>query len=347
MKRIFRAVTVVVLVFALCLSLASCSELLGMLKGYLPGEQPAAPQAPTPTEGELAVHFLDVGQADAILVVDGDKTLMIDTGDWPNGEDKEFMLSYISNLGIETIDYLVLTHPDADHIGGAPEVISAFRVENCIMPSITKETSVFERTLDALEENEVNVLLPIAGDEYVLKNAAFRILGPLKDDYSDTNDHSVVLRLQYGQRSILFAGDAEKASEEDMMELYGGSQSLKADVLKVGHHGSGTSSSQAFLSLVDPDYAVISCGFDNKYGHPHAQTLTRLNAMGISLYRTDTDGTVVLLTDGETLNFTKLGKREQSSAALAPYTVEYLYFSRKLSAIIAMNSLFVGLPREF
>ncbi len=349
MKRITKALFAVLLIFALCFSLASCAALLEGLGGYLPSEPPPGPGGdpipPTPTEGELAVHFLDVGQADAILVVDGDKTLMIDTGDWPNGEDKEYMLSYIEKLGIETIDYLVLTHPDADHIGGAPEVIRTFDVKNCIMPDETKDSAVFERTLDALEEKEVNVILPVAGDDYTLKNAVFRILAPIKTDYSDTNDHSVVLRLQYGTRSILFTGDAEKHSEADMVARYGGTDSLKADVLKVGHHGSKTSSSEAFLSLVDPDYAVISCGVGNKYEHPHSEALENLSKRGVSLYRTDLDGTVVLLTDGESLSFTKLGKAAEPTASL--YTVEYLYFKRRLSAIIAMNSLFVGLPREF
>ncbi len=350
MKRITKVITSVLLVVALCLSLASCSALLEALEGYLPADPPptgppAGAPPPTPVEGELAVHFLDVGQADAILVVDGDKTLMIDTGDWPNGEHKEYMLSYIESLGIETIDYLVLTHPDADHIGGAPEVINTFDVINCIMPDETKDSTTFRKTLDALEENGVNVLLPEAGDEYTLKNAVFRILAPLKTTYKDVNDHSVVLRLQYGERSILFTGDAEEKSEEDMVERYGATDALKADVLKIGHHGSRTSTSEELLSLVDPAYAVISCGVDNTYSHPHEETIHRLALCGIETYRTDTDGTVVLLTDGENLSFTRLGKDTAQSASL--YTVEYLYFNRRLSAIIAMNSLFVGLPREF
>ena len=347
MKRITKAITSVLLVVALCLSLASCSALLDALEEYLPADPPpsgppAGAPPPTPVEGELAVHFLDVGQADAILVVDGDKTMMIDTGDWPNGEHKEYMLSYIESLGIETIDYLVLTHPDADHIGGAPEVINTFDVINCIMPDETKVSATFERTLDALEDNGVNVLLPEPGDEYTLKNAVFRILAPLKTTYTDTNDHSVVLRLQYGERSILFAGDAEKKSEQDMVERYGETSALKADVLKVGHHGSRTSSSEQLLSLVDPAYAVISCGVGNIHRHPHSETVDRLASNGVVTYRTDTDGTVVMLTDGEAISFTMLGKTEAQSASL--YTVEYLYFSRRLSAIIAINSLLVGFP---
>lgn len=309
MKRISRLLLSLLLVFALCLLLGSCA---GLMDGLFPeasggGDGPSKPQTPTTTDGELAIHFIDVDQADAILILDGDKTMMIDTGNWPDDEHKEYMLDYIKDLGITVIDYLVLTHPDADHIGGAPEVINTFEVKNCIMPDCTKTTKVFERTVTALENKNVNVLLPEAGDDYTLKNATFRILAPLGEKYSDTNDYSVVLRMQYGERSILFTGDAEAASEAEMLARYT-AEDLGADVLKVGHHGSKTSSSQSFLELVDPDYAVICCGVNNSYGHPHGPILTRLTGINAEIYRTDRDGTIVLTTDGETLKFTKLGK---------------------------------------
>ena len=339
MKRTAKLLLSLTLVFVLCFSLVSCA---GFLDGLF-SDDSGNSQIPTPTEGELAVHFLDVGQADAILVVDGDKTMMIDTGDWPNGEDKEYMLNYIKDLGITEIEYLVLTHPDADHIGGAPEVINTFDVKNCIMPNAAKTSNTFEKTITALEENDVNVIPPTPGDDYTLKNATFRILAPLSEEYKDSNDYSVVFRLQYGERSILFTGDAEEKSEAEIVKKYKASD-LSADVLKVSHHGSSTSTTESFLNLVDPGYAVISCGVGNSYGHPHDEVIERLNARDIEILRTDEDGTVVLTTDGQTLNFQKLDKREASSALI--YTVEYLYFNRKLSAIIAMNSLFVGLPRE-
>lgn len=354
MKRTARILLSLLLVFCLSFSFVSCAipeDIFSELpEGIFPdapesSEDPPAqnPQAPTPTEGELSVHFLDVGQADAILILDGDKTMMIDTGDWPNGEDKAYMLSYIESLGITVIDYLVLTHPDADHIGGAPEVINTFDVKNCIMPNATKTSAVFERTIKALEDNEVNVILPVPGDDYTLKNASFRILAPINEKYKDSNDYSVVLRMQYGEKSILFTGDAETLSESEMLEKYTAAD-LKADVLKVGHHGSSTSSTQTFLDLVDPDYAVISCGVGNSYGHPHSAVIDRLNARELALFRTDTQGTIVLKTDGKELSLEALGKRDEDAAAA--YTVEYLYFNRKLSAIIAINSLFVGFPRE-
>ena len=177
------------------------------------------------------------------------------------------------------------------------------------MPNATSSSKTFERTLDALEDRQVNVILPNPGDNYTLTNATFRILAPLSEDYNDSNDHSVVLRLLYGERSILFTGDAEAESEEDMVAAYT-AEALKSDVLKVGHHGSVTSTAPDFLSLVDPDYAVISCGVGNSYGHPHDETVTRLTEKGISIYRTDREGTIVLTTDGKTLEFKTLGKRQ-------------------------------------
>lgn len=311
MKRIPRLFLSLLLILALSLSFGGCAGFPSDLFPEGPGNvegPPDKPQSPTPTEGELAIHFIDVDQADAILILDGDKTMMIDTGNWPDDEHKDYMLDYIKDLGVTVIDYLVLTHPDADHIGGAPEVINTFDVKNCIMPDCTKTSKVFERTVAALENKNVNVLLPEVGDDYTLKNATFRILAPLEENYSDTNDYSVVLRMQYGERSILFTGDAEAASEAQMVARYTAAD-LGADVLKVGHHGSRTSSSQSFLELVDPDYAVICCGVDNSYGHPHSPVITRLTGIDAEIYRTDRDGTVVLLTDGETLEFTKLGKK--------------------------------------
>ena len=294
MKRITKLLISLLLVLAICFSLGSCA---GLFDSFTPGEGDGAPQTPTATDGELSVHFLDVGQADSILVVDGEKVLMIDTGDWPNGENKTYMQSYIRDLGITEIEYLVLTHPDADHIGGAPEIINNFTVKNCIMPNATSSSKTFERTLDALEDRQVNVILPNPGDNYTLTNATFRILAPLSEDYNDSNDHSVVLRLLYGERSILFTGDAEAESEEDMVAAYT-AEALKSDVLKVGHHGSVTSTAPDFLSLVDPDYAVISCGVGNSYGHPHREALERLEERKIPCYRTDLSGTVTIVKIG-------------------------------------------------
>ena len=254
-----------------------------------------------PAEGELIVRFIDVGQADSILVMSSDEVMLIDTGDMDD-DYTEKIISYIENLGIKEIDYLILTHPDADHIGGAPEIIGAFDIINCIMPDYSKTTKIYENTLAALEAEEgVNVIEATPAYTFTVGEAVCKILAPL-DEYKDANDASVVIRLDFGKRSILFTGDAEKESEEDIVAKYSASE-LKVDVLKSGHHGSRTSSSTELLDKADPDYAVISCGTDNDYGHPHKETIDRYQKYGITVYRTDKQGTVILSIKDDKLNF--------------------------------------------
>ena len=254
-----------------------------------------------PVEGTMDVHFIDVGQADAILVLDGDKTMLIDTGDNKN-YSREKLITYLENLDITKIDYLILTHPDADHIGGAPEVIQGFEVENCILPNVVKDTKIYENTLDALEERDVNVIPPESGEVYTLSEAQFRVLAPNSEEYDDWNDYSVVIKLVFGERSIMLTGDAHVESESEMLAKYSKSE-LDADVLKVGHHGSRTSSGETFLDAVTPAYAVISCGADNEYGHPHNETIDKLTEREIPIYRTDERGTIILHTDGQEITF--------------------------------------------
>ncbi len=258
------------------------------------------PREPTVVEGELKIHFLDVGQADCILVMSEDEVMLVDTGDRDTDYTNK-IINYLKDLGIDTVDYLVLTHPDSDHIGGAPEIINEFTVEKCIMPDYTKTTKIFESTLDALEEREVEVVAPTVGEVFTVGEASCKILAPLKD-YEDCNDASVVIRLDFGERSVLLTGDAEKESEADIAATYSAAD-LKVDVLKSGHHGSRTSSSSGLLDKADPDYAVISCGEGNSYGHPHVETVDRYDEYGITYYRTDISGTIILTTDGVSLEF--------------------------------------------
>lgn len=254
-----------------------------------------------PVEGTMDVHFIDVGQADAILVLDGDKTMLIDTGDNKNSS-REKLITYLENLNITKIDYLILTHPHADHIGGAPQVITGFDVENCILPRVVKTTKIYEDTLYALADREVNVIAPKSGEVYTLSEAQFKILAPNSEEYDDWNDYSVVVKLVFGERSIMLTGDAHVESESEILQKYSKSE-LDADVLKVGHHGSSTSSGEEFLDAVTPSYAIISCGEGNEYGHPHTETLEKLSEREIPVYRTDERGTVVLHTDGQEITF--------------------------------------------
>ncbi len=252
---------------------------------------------PPAAEGILEITFLDVGQADCILLRSEESTVLVDTGYKKNAVTDK-IISHLTGLGITTLDYLVLTHPHADHIGGAPDIINAFTVRNCLMPDAVATTKIFEDTLTALEEREVNVIEAVAGNRITLSDMVLEILAPRAKEYSETNDYSVVLRVLFGSTALMLTGDAELLSEGEMLQSFG-SEALKADLLKVGHHGSTTSSGGAFLSAVDPDFAVISCGEDNSYGHPHDEIVERLSEAGITTYRTDLHGTVIFTSDGE------------------------------------------------
>lgn len=254
----------------------------------------------TPADGtHLTVHYIDVGQGDAEMVVspNGD-VMLIDAG--PNSsEDK--LCEYISLCGVKTIKYLVLTHPHEDHIGGADKVINSFKVENVIMPDVTSGASTYKRTLEAIEKQNCNLIIANPKDQYTLDTAVFTILGPIEIDKSDLNNCSIVMRLDFGKDSFIFTADAEAKSEKLMLSELPESY-FKADVLKVGHHGSSTSTSDEFLKAISPSAAVISCGKDNEYGHPHSETVKKLDKMNVKYYRTDILGTVKITSDGENLS---------------------------------------------
>lgn len=251
---------------------------------------------PPSVDGNLLITFLDVGQADCILLQSENHTVLIDTGYKKNAVTDK-IIDHLTGLGITTIDYLVLTHPHADHIGGAPDIINAFTVTNCLMPNAVATTEIFEDTLEALEDRNVNVIEAVAGNRITLSDMVLEILAPRAKEYQEMNDHSVVLRVLFGQTALMLTGDAEVLSEGEMIESFG-SAALKADLLKVGHHGSTTSSGNAFLAAVDPDFAVISVGEGNSYGHPHDEIVERLTEAGIETYRTDLHGTIVFRSDG-------------------------------------------------
>lgn len=309
--------TVVTLIIALALALTGYffgDEIAGFIQAPDGGDTGAnppdtgtdgdgdTPLVGGPVEGTMDIHFIDVGQADAILVIDGGKVMLVDTGD-TGRKSRDALVAYLENMNITKIDYLILTHPDADHIGGAPTVIETFDVESCIMPNAVKDTVIYENTLYALENGQVNVIEAVSGDVYTLDGAQFKVLAPNSEEYEDWNDYSVVIKLVFGESSIMLTGDAHVESESEILAKYDESE-LDCDVLKAGHHGSRTSTGDAFLAAVSPDYVVISCGEGNSYGHPHSETLDKLEEANIPIYRTDLLGTVVLHTDGETITFT-------------------------------------------
>ncbi len=250
------------------------------------------------TDAELTVSFIDVGQGDATLIECGEEAMLIDAGLY---SERQAVTSYISKRGIRSLDYCVATHPHADHIGGMSEVIYNFDVDTLVYPLCDTESSSWNYVLDACDETGVSYFNPEPLDTIKLGEATITVLSPERNaDYDDLNDYSLVLKLEYENVSFLFTGDAEKQVENELLSKY---YNLSSDVLKCGHHGSSTSSCDAFIDAVNPAAAVISCGKDNEYGHPHRETLSTLKDRGIEIYRTDISSTVVALSDGETITF--------------------------------------------
>ncbi len=252
----------------------------------------AEEEAEEPEESELTVHFLDIGQGDATLIMCDGEYMLIDAGDNDKGTAVQ---NYLTKQGVTKLKYVIGTHPDADHIGGLDVVLYKFECETVMMPDVANDTATYRDVIDTMDTKGYQNTLPQVGDSYTLGSAEFTILGPRKI-YDDTNNSSIVLRLTHGNNSFLFMGDAEEEAENDMLN---GDIMVDADVLKAGHHGSRTASSKVFLQAVSPAYAVISCAEDNSYGHPHAETLNNLRAMGVQVFRTDEQGSIVVTSDGQ------------------------------------------------
>lgn len=261
-------------------------------------DQEASRNAPTP-DGIMEVHFIDVGQGDAIFVETGSSAMLIDAGENNKGS---LVREYLTKQQVAKLDYVIGTHPHSDHIGGLDIILDSFEVGKVFLPDIIHTTDTFEDVLDALEDHQLKITRPGIGDRYSLGDASFTILAPNSSDYADLNDYSICIKLSYGNTSFLLTGDAEKLSEDEMMK---NGLDISADVLKVGHHGSAYSSNPKFIDAVDPSFAVISTGKDNKYGHPHAETLQTMLEHNIKVYRTDEQGSIVFTSDGQTVSVNK------------------------------------------
>ena len=240
---------------------------------------------------DLLIDFIDVGQADSILIRNQDKVMLIDAG---TNEAGETVVNYLQNLGITKIDYLIGTHPHEDHIGGLDDVINHFDIGQIYMPKIETTTKTFEDVLDAIETKNLTVTSLNRGDKIELGQAEGEFMTEPILDKDNLNVSSLVLRLEFGNTSYLFMGDAEEENEETI-------NWPKTDVLKVGHHGSSTSSSESFLEQVQPKYAIIMAGKDNSYGLPTQETINKLSNIGSEIYRTDEDGTIQMTSDGNTI----------------------------------------------
>ncbi len=249
------------------------------------------------TESVLKVHYIDVGQGDSIFIqLPNGETMLIDAGENDQGET---VCDYIASQGESTVDYLVGTHPHSDHIGGVDTVIEQFDVKRLYLPDVSHNTKTFLDVVQAAKEKGVQTAKAESGVT-VMNQDGIKVsfLSPVSSGYEEMNDYSAIVSLRYGETSFLFMGDAEYTVENQLK-----SSISHYDVLKVGHHGSNSSSTANFLEKVCPTYAVISCGEDNSYGHPHEQVLNRLERFGSTVYRTDEQGTVVAESDGRKISF--------------------------------------------
>lgn len=244
---------------------------------------------------DFEAHFIDVGQGDCILLRSEGESMLIDAG---NNKDGDAVVQYLKNAGITSLDYIVGTHPDADHIGGLDVVINSLQIGKVYMPKKEHTTKTFEDVLLAVQNKGLKITAPKVGDMIQLGSASIMVMGPAVT-YEDNNNNSIVLKVVHGKNSFLLTGDAELEAELD--ELSSG-MDLSATVLKVGHHGSHSSTSKDFLEAVHPTYAVISCGVDNSYGHPHIETLNYLNEGQVEVYRTDLSQTIIMTSNGKEID---------------------------------------------
>ena len=299
---------------ALALGLVGCDT-----SSIVPGgsgdvmPNPAASQTgTTPSDGQDAafqMHFIDVGQALSVLVECDGQFMLYDGG---NVDDGSLVVSYLQNQGVEQLEYVFCSHAHEDHVGGLAAALAYFPAYHVYSPVTDASTKCFQDFVKYTQQQGLQVEVPAVGTMWPLGGATVTMLGPVAQ-YSDTNDTSLVLRIDYGSTSFLLTGDMEKTAETDLVNS---GANLRADVLQVGHHGSSTSTSYLFLNAVLPEMGVISCGVNNKYGHPHEETLSILRDAGVDVYRTDLQGTITIGSDGQ--NYTVGTEHFAADSALNP-----------------------------
>ena len=268
-----------------------------VLEVSLPQETTAA----TVTAGEnFTIHYIDVGQADCILLEAGDEFMLIDGG---NREDSQLVVSYLEQQGVQELKAVVCTHAHEDHVGGLPSVLAVYPTKAVYAPTNTYSSNIFDKFVYYTDQQGLEITIPQPGDTLSLGEVDMTILGPVKS-YPDPNNTSIVIMAEYGATRFLFTGDMEKEAENDMLDHWGDKYNWNCDVLKSGHHGSSTSSSYRLIYETDPEYVVISVGKDNSYGHPHKETIALYQDAGLPAFRTDELGHVIVTSDGTTVTVT-------------------------------------------
>lgn len=257
-------------------------------------------------DGRLTVHYLDVGQGSSALVESDGHYMLIDGGDRSRSS---YVVSYMQKLGITALDYILVSHYHADHLNGVIGALNAFETASVICPGYESDTKLYHSFLRIMEEKDIPAVYPSIGDTFTLGSAYFTVVAPVTYDYSDENNNSIGIRLVNGSDSFLFTGDAEAESEEDFCRL---NTELSCDVYAAGHHGSASSSTYSLLEKALPEYVVISCGQDNSYGHPHAETMEKLEAVGAKIFRTDTQGTLTAVSSGQGIEWNTLPAADYS-----------------------------------
>ena len=267
-------------------------------RALTPSPVPSATAEPqgAVTEGRYIREFIDVGQADCILVSNGPDTMLIDAG---NNEDGPKLVSYLQSAGVEDIDYLVGTHPHEDHIGGMDDILNSYDVGCLVMPDKAANTKTYQEVIEAAGNKNLPVTVPEEGQTWQVGEANCQVLSCEAEDTGDFNQWSVVIRMTIGEVSFLFTGDQTIENEQNITEA---GYNVQATFYKAAHHGSRTSNSQAFLEQVNPEYIIIQVGENNSYGHPHREALASFAATEAEIYRTDQSGTVIIVTDGKTFS---------------------------------------------
>ncbi len=244
---------------------------------------------------DLQIHYIDVGQADSILITNNNHSMLIDAG---NNEDGEKLVDYLTNLGVTNLDYVVGTHPHEDHIGGLDDIINNLSVKEVYLPEAMTTTKTFEDVLDAIANKSLSITIPTIGETFKLGEAEFEVIYTGTEE-KGLNEASIILKMIFGKHTYLFTGDTTEEIEKTIL-----TENINIDVLKVAHHGSKYSSSEEFLNIATPEYAIISVGEGNSYNHPEQETIARLEKHTNKIYITKDLGTIILKSNGNIIEIT-------------------------------------------